>query len=340
MIIRTCVFTDKGRALAKMLEVRLDNFIWEHKTRETNTDEWIGDCFEMKAPIVFIGAAGIAVRKIAPFVSDKLTDSPVIVIDEKGQYVIPILSGHVGGANELAAIIASALNAEPVITTATDVEELFSVDVFAVKNGLKILNREGIGEVSSKLLQEGRITVALLGRIDYKKEDVPDCIEIVSSEDCENIDVLITDGSMMDKQATLILECKPYAMGIGCKKATEAYKLEEYVCSVLRDNGIELDQVFAMASIDLKEKEYALNFIETKYRIPFCVYSAETLQQVEGEFAVSDFVKNITGVDNVCERAAVKQSGEESKIVIHKTAKDGMTVAVAEKKRWEITWET
>lgn len=95
-----------------------------------------------------------------------------------------------------------------------------------------------------------------------------------------------------------------------------------------------------MASIDLKQKEYALNYFETKNRIPFFVYSANDLQQVEGNFAESDFVKDVTGVSNVCERAAVKHAGEDADLVIPKTAGNGITIAAAKKREWVVTWET
>ena len=93
---------------------------------------------------MFICATGIVVRTIAPFVANKLTDSPVIVIDELGKNVIPLLSGHYGGANDIADILAKALGANLIITTATDINNLFAIDVFARDNGLKISNKDGI----------------------------------------------------------------------------------------------------------------------------------------------------------------------------------------------------
>lgn len=336
MIIRICAFTDRGRELAAKLEREADNYIWEHRSKETNIDVWVEDSFKMRAPIVFIGAVGIAVRKIAPFVADKLTDSPVLVIDESGAYVIPILSGHVGGANALSKRMAGILNAQEVITTATDVEKLFAVDVFAVKNGLKIVNRDGIKKVSSKLLAGGRISIALPKQFEENRDNRPDCIDVVDASLEENADVSITS----ETTALLTLEPKSYVLGIGCKKETDKEKLEAFICKILEDNNIAADDVCSMASIDLKQKEYAINYFETKYRIPFYTYTADELEAVEGEFVESAFVKSITGVSNVCERAAMKLAGEGAELVVHKTAYEGMTVAVAKKKSWRIEWET
>ena len=117
---------------------------------------WIGSLWGEKA-LFFIGAAGIAVRMIAPHVKDKFTDSPVLVMDEKGSYVIPLLSGHVGGAVELAKEIAEKINAQAVLTTATDVEQKFAVDVFAKSNGLVLTDRKKAKEISAVVLDGNKI---------------------------------------------------------------------------------------------------------------------------------------------------------------------------------------
>ena len=114
--------------------------------------EWAGEQMEEKNILLFIGACGIAVRAIAPHLTDKLHDSPVLVMDEEGKYVIPILSGHVGGANEIARLLADRMQAKAVITTATDVNGSFAVDLFAKKNALSIENKNGIASISSKIL--------------------------------------------------------------------------------------------------------------------------------------------------------------------------------------------
>ena len=144
MIINTLFFTNKGKELADRLACSLDAHDVRLVPRGSDREGICRKAFREGEALVFIGAAGIAVRMIAPFVKDKLTDPPVIVIDEFGENVIPVLSGHIGGANGLALEIAASIGARPVITTATDLNDAFSVDLFAKENGLKIANRDGI----------------------------------------------------------------------------------------------------------------------------------------------------------------------------------------------------
>ena len=118
---------------------------------------WAGEQMAAHHALVFVGACGIAVRAIAPWITDKLHDSPVLVMDEQGQYVIPLLSGHVGGANELAVRLAGELGAVPVITTATDLHGSFAVDLFAKRNDLWIHNREGLPGCRQKYWQARKL---------------------------------------------------------------------------------------------------------------------------------------------------------------------------------------
>ena len=132
---------------------------------EGSLKEWTQKRFAQKELLIFVGACGIAVRSIAPCLRDKLEDSPVLVVDEGGSYVIPILSGHYGAGNEWAGLLAKCLDAVPVITTATDVNGLFAADVFAKKNHLVIRKKEGIARVSAKILDKRHITIWVDGAV-------------------------------------------------------------------------------------------------------------------------------------------------------------------------------
>lgn len=330
----------------------------------SNTDEWAKVQMSAKNELLFIGACGIAVRAIAPWVANKLYDSPVLVMDELGTYVIPILSGHVGGANEIAAKIGEMTGAIPVITTATDLNKSFAVDIFAKKNYLYIENKDGIAKVSSKVLRGEKISMAIepLGHAisepetleteENKTEKVETVeagkqaeqdnrftnqIEIVDFPPKQPIDVIIT-SQKQDYNASLILRPKEYVLGMGCKRDKEPEKIEEYIDQTLTALGISKDQVYAICSIDKKRDEAGFLQWSSLERIPFITYSAEELEDVEGDFEVSQFVKSQVGVDNVCERAALKGCGEGGELVYRKHASDGMTIAVA-KRDWRVSFD-
>lgn len=284
--------------------------------------EWAGKQMEERNALLFIGACGIAVRAIAPYVDNKLYDSPVLVMDELGTYVIPLLSGHMGGANELAEVLAEKLSALPVITTATDLNHKFSVDIFAKKNNLAVMNKDGIAKVSSKVLRGEDIKMS----IENYPPQTP--VDIVITSNAQKVENKAFDAS-------LILMPKIYVIGMGCRKRKEPEKIEEFIKETLLESKIPEEQVFALASIDVKREEDGFLSWTRKRKLPFLTYSADELTQVPGDFTPSAFVKSQVGVDNVCERAALCASGEGGKLILRKQAKDGMTIAVA-KKTWSV----
>ena len=300
---------------------------------------WAGEQMASHHALIFVGACGIAVRAIAPWITDKLHDSPVLVMDEQGQYVIPLLSGHVGGANELAARLAEALGAIPVITTATDLHGSFAVDLFAKTNDLRICNREGIAKVSAKVLAGEEITMSVPTGYLAVDDTIPPGIRLCAYPPAEKVDVLIADGTeeiFRKESAELLLQPKKYILGVGCKKNTDSAKLDSFLKKILDEQGIVIEQIAALASIDVKKEERCLLEFSEKYRIPFWTYTAQELQAVPGEFHSSEFVKVQVGVDNVCERAAMKAAGADGRICRAKQAQDGMTVAIAEK-AWKVS---
>ena len=314
MKIRIIAFTDKGRELAGRLGSAL-------RAHESVVEEKVGlsDCcrtaFENKDALVFIGAAGIAVRSIAPYVKDKLTDPPVIVMDELGRYVVPLLSGHVGGANELALEIAEATGAVPVVTTATDINGAFGVDLFAKENGLAIANRDGVAKVSSKALEDKPVTICIK---DYPPED--------------HVDVLISDDTALKDMASIVLCPKKYAIGMGCRRGKTFEELRDFAAEVLAEAGIDIRDAGCIATIDIKKDEEGLKALSRAWRMPLITFDAKTLSKAEGAFGSSSAVLERVGVDNVCERAAVLAAGAGSELVVKKTAANGMTCAVAKKR--------
>ena len=276
-------------------------------------EKWTAERFAEHARILFVGAAGIAVRAISPFVKDKLTDSAVIVIDDLGRFVIPILGGHAGGANKTAVTIARLIGAIPVITTSTDSHEVFSADVFAGEYGLKIRNRDGIRKVSARAIEGKRVTLSI--------KDYPPA---------EPVDVIIADET--DREYSLLLSPGRYALGLGMKREMDVGQAEAFILHVLKDHGIDPDELYAVCTIDLKEQEPAIRAFCDRYRLPLLTFDAPLLRKVKGSFASSEFVEKTVGVDNVCERAAVLGAGPGAELVIRKQTGQGITVACALRK--------
>ncbi len=285
--------------------------------------EWAKDGFQNADALIFVCAAGIAVRAIAPWVKDKKTDPAVLVLDEKGTFVIPLLSGHIGGANELALSLADALGATPVITTATDLNGLFAVDVFAAKNRLHISDMQIAKEISAALLQGEPVgffsTVPVAGELPEGLTGEKTALGIVVSQ--QPIDSPFA--------RTLYLIPQRFCVGIGCRRGKDAAALTAFVAEQLKTANVPEEAVSCLASIDRKADEAGILALADALHVPFFTYSAEELQAVEGSFSPSAFVAETTGTDNVCERAAVLSSG--GPLVVRKVAKDGMTFALAKR---------
>ncbi len=297
---------------------------------------WAGEQMDRGNALLFIGACGIAVRAVAPHLVDKLYDSPVLVMDEKGSYVIPLLAGHVGGANEIAAFLGKRMGAVPVITTATDINGVFAADVFARKNSLFIENKEGIARVSARALQGEPITMAIENGHE-PDTDPPAGVEIVAYPPKGKTDVVVT-SEKRDFDAALVLRAREYVIGLGCKKGKPEQAIAGLIGDKLEELGIRSSQIYALASIEQKREEEGILRWCRKAGVPFLTYSAQELKEVEGIFNKSDFVSSQVGVDNVCERAAVRACGAGGRLIAGKEAGEGMTIAVA-KREWSVYFE-
>ena len=287
---------------------------------EGSTGKWTGRMFPESDAIVFIGAIGIAVRYIAPYIKSKDTDPAIICLDEHGKYCVPILSGHIGGANRLALKIADILDSEPVITTATDINGRFSVDVFATDNRLRIIRLVDAKEASARILHDGFIGFKSTVEYDGK---LP--AGLTPADEGDFGICISTDGSAPFDR-TLKLVPMDITIGVGCRRDTPSEKLKAFVEETLESQGISPMRIYGIASIDLKKDEKAIHDLAKVLKTHAVFYTADELLALEGEFSKSEFVKSVTSVDCVCERSAVKLGGGE--LIMKKTAKDGMTLAL------------
>ena len=273
--------------------------------------------------LVFIGACSIAVRAIAPYLRDKTTDPAVLVIDQRGSYVIPVLSGHIGGANALAERIAAELDAAAVITTATDTEGRFSCDAWAAANDCAIVSMESAKAVSSAILTQ----------------DIPVSSEYALPDELPNgltvgnegaIGIYIGTQISEPYERTLRLVPRVLNVGVGCRRGTP----QDVICSAIRTvfekEGFDLRAVKRIASVDIKSDEEGLLACAEALGAELVFYTADELNEAQGEFSDSAFVRETVGTGCVCERAAVLAGGD---LIVKKTVVGGVTVAVAKEKR-------
>ena len=362
MRVSCIAFTEKGYALAERTARALsdcaqtgeDDPGWDVSVSrgfgqgKADLRAWTALAWEASDALLFVGAAGIAVRAIAPHVASKASDSAVVAIDEAGRFAVPLLSGHLGGANELAQTVARAAGAIPVITTATDVRGVWAVDTWARRAGLAVSNPEAIKRVSARLLSGGR--VALYSDMPISGQP-PEGVAIAS--DRARADIVVspfagangrtciraaeTTGEVVPAGETgkpevvraqapeplrLVVPC--IVAGIGCRRGACAEAIGEAFLLACGQAGISPSAVRKAATIDVKAHEEGLLAFCRARNIPLATYSAEELSQVEGSVSPSDFVRATVGVDNVCERAALADGG---KLIFPKLAHGGVTVA-------------
>ena len=301
--------------------------------------------------IIYIGAAGIAVRAIAPNIKSKDTDPGVIVMDEKAAYVIPILSGHIGGANALALDLARELGAQAVITTATDVNGVIAIDSWATENCMKIDRIGNIKHISSAVLENRKVKVytqcrgSFAGQKAHELTGLHKSFEALESLESSGSDVplvVITDSHSLIEdvrkrfpEALMLIPCVTFA-GMGCRKDIDFFPAEELFDQALTELDLDVRAIRSLNSVDLKKDEKALLMLAEKYGMEFNTFSAEELMEAElytdAEMSHSELVSRVAGAGNVCERAAVMgATGLESGIyiIMKKTKRNGVTIAVS-----------
>lgn len=298
---------------------------------EERVGAWTARCFSSADGLVFFGAAGIAVRAVAPCLKDKMTDPAVVVVDEQGRFSISLLSGHVGGANALARQIAEALGAVCVVTTASDVQGLSAPDEWACRRGLVITERQAAKQTAAALVDGASVGFFC----DYPIEEALPERWLFGVARPENIWISSMEKAAWRREGNvLLLAPRCLTVGIGCRKNTPKEQIRRAVETVLAKYQRNLCSVCRLASIDLKSREAGICGLADDWGLPFVTYSAEELETVTDAVSESAFVRSVTGTGGVCERAALlaarKLGSFPVRLVIPKTISEQVTVAVAE----------
>ncbi|MDD5828585.1 MAG: cobalt-precorrin 5A hydrolase [Lachnospira sp.] len=284
--------------------------------------------------ILFVCAAAIAVRTIAPYLKSKVTDPAVLVADESGKFLISLLSGHIGGANGWCEKLADSIGAIPVITTATDTRGMFAVDLFATSHNMRIVNPVMIQDISGRILNGEPVGITgdetfsgLLKETEKQWNGQITFTDNINGDYESGVQIITHADENVVFKRTLKLVPKNLAVGIGCKRGKSAREIEQAVKKALAANNLMPEGIAVVASVDRKADEQGIIEFAEKWKVPYKTFTPEYLSKIEGEFTSSAFVNEQIGVDNVCERSACAVSGGGEKLA-GKTADNGITVAI------------
>ncbi|MDR0339676.1 MAG: cobalamin biosynthesis protein [Desulfovibrio sp.] len=328
----------------------------------------VAEIFHTYSGHIFIAASGIAVRSVAPHLLGKHKDPAVLVIDQQGRFAISLLSGHLGGANYLARRVAAILEATPVITTATDIEDLPSIDVAAKQAGLACENPEAAKAVSAALLAGDTVflhdpdnrlgfqgsrfdplfqsieTIIARGPPDApsagsrpppEQRILDAAVMPVAGKAPQAAAIIVTERALAldqaNRQRCLLLHPRLYSAGVGCKRGTSASRIIEAVHAALAKAGVARGTLACLASLDVKTDEPGLVQAARRLDVPLRFYDA-------GELAafpvtkVSAKAREVFGVLGVAEPAALAAAGGgngSAALVAAKEVFSGVTVALA-----------
>ena len=324
----------KGRELAFDLKDKLDldSTIIKCDLYYKNVKKCFPILFYEYDAIIAVMASGILIRSIAPLVESKVTDPAVINIDDNGKFVISALSGHLGGANELAGKVAGLIDATPVITTSTDVNKKLGIDVLAKDLYLSIDNTKEILHFNKAIL-EGReisLTVNPDMNFDYLFDylnnvtlEINVSIEYSPKVDTDEIHVSFDEHELTLKERKIVV-------GIGCRRGKECRFIYDGLKKSLDDLKILHSRVNLLASAEIKKDEKGILELSKKLNIPVEFVEIDKLKLFESsDVSKSEFVYSKFGIYGVCEPSALIMAGFDSELIYKKTSYEGVTIAVA-----------
>ena len=287
-------------------------------------DDILAPAWKEYDAIIAILAMGAVVRKIAPLLEDKSTDPAVLVINLALDKVVPLLSGHLGGANELADTLAERLpNCLNFISTATDQTKTLAFEMLAKKNDWKIENLKALAKVSNRLLNKQPVKVATYENV---FESIPNK-ENLSLVDFENLDL---DTVVIDPTITsqcLTFRPKVY-LGIGCNRDTPLSEIEEAVKQFLATHKLSMEDIGNIGSFEAKADEVGLLEFAKKYNFNIEFYGKDAINALENSFSKSASTK-FFGLKGVAEPSAILASTYKELLFTKEVYFKSVTVAGA-----------
>lgn len=296
--------------------------------------------FKQYKALILIISLGAVVRMIAPILVDKKKDPAVLVVDDKGEHVISVLSGHIGGANALTHEVAAVMGARAVITTASDVQKTIPVDLFGARFGWVWDSEEKLTPVSAAVVNEEPVAIVQeTGEKNWWMHDtpMPPSLTVYSSTEQAifakpNASLIITDRLLRsDEQVLLengvVYRPKSLVIGMGCNRGTSVEEVEDVIVTTLKELNLSIKSVKALASIDLKKDEEAFKQVTAKYGWEFVVFTPAELNEIPLSNP-SETVYKYTGAYGVSEPAAMRYAKAKS-LLLEKKKSGNTTISVA-----------
>jgi cobalt-precorrin 5A hydrolase len=350
MNLAIIAITPNGASLARRLVAEAEGAaVWlPEKFREADDCRYFAEPLKVLLPrlltsvdgLVCIMATGIVVRLLGPHLRGKEHDPAVVVVDEAGQFAISLLSGHLGGANELATEVAEMLGGQAVITTATDVNNLPAWDDVARQLNMNV---EPLGRIKllNGLLLEGR-AIALVdsfGQVAERFADIPGVVVVRSFMQAMQTDVeglvFVTHRHIpaLDlEKKLLLLRPANLVVGVGCNRGTDAAEIETVIRSELEKAFLSPASITCLASIDAKQDEGGLLDVAAGLGVALKFFTKEELNEVAAPSEPSEHALQAVGARGVCEPAAILAAGG-GQLLVKKKKSGNVTVAVAEMTR-------
>lgn len=310
---------------------------------EKKLPDFFAETYHNVDALVAVMATGIIIRAVAPLLENKLTDPAIIGLDAKGTFVISLLSGHFGGANQLTRIIAKGIGATPVITTASEITGKLSVDELSKLLHLSIQNPKSLVAVNAAIVDVKKIVLVVVGDVKFSLNQVS-CYEIRKAktnakaleivEDYDAGIVVITDDLRIGKSSKpiTVLKTRKIVVGLGARRDSSPESMVEAVEFALAKTGLSLGQINSVATVDIKRSSQSMINAVKKLGLPLEFLSVDALRSLKYQGLSPDslMVQEKIGVGGVCERAALIAAGKNSKLLLKKTKLNGTTVAIAE----------
>jgi cobalt-precorrin 5A hydrolase/precorrin-3B C17-methyltransferase len=292
----------------------------------------IADCllqlWQESSQIIFVLAVGATVRLIAPLLKDKNSDPGIVVVDETGRFVISLSGGHTGGADLLSRQVAALLDVEPIITSASEGENLPAIDLLGVPYGWQKGTGDWLG-VAAAITQHQPVGVQQTCGWNLWESSLRENHPFVWQKDDRQLAAAIWISDQLPLKMTIPLVCwhpRTLWVGIGCERGIQADILEEALLKVLAENGLAWKSIAGLASVELKQDEVGLKELALKLDLPIEFFSAETLAAIEVPNP-SSIVNRAVGTPSVAEAAAIEAA--KAPLIVPKQVGDRMTIAIA-----------